>query len=374
MKQSLSFRLRISLLVFALVLAAFLLFFSIENFIWLSKVNNGNIFPNHFFIGRFLIAASFSILAGLGAYIFTNNFYESLRYLAHLIQYWERTLVPMDEKAITLYEDSEVTQIIGFFNKGIIANKQREEDRLIKSIELNNSNIADRLKPFLPRMELGGLNYLDVSVFPNHTSNPHSDFLNLIETESGYLGIIAGFEKTEILESIYKYKLQGIFYLMKGLYHAKEEEILLLVNEALKETKIDNLNLSLFFLSNHANHITYLHFQKTPLLLLSDSGLSPIYTEEIYYNFPTKEAVFLKAVFSKPSYFIAMSDRIHELLDTSPSALITEMEAEVFSKPKYKNSKELILQISLFLDGFGKSKGVKNILEYLTCIVIKKLG
>ena len=119
MKQSLSFRLRISLLVFALVLAAFLLFFSIENFIWLSKVNNGNIFPNHFFIGRFLIAASFSILAGLGAYIFTNNFYESLRYLAHLIQYWERTLVPMDEKAITLYEDSEVTQIIGFFNKGI---------------------------------------------------------------------------------------------------------------------------------------------------------------------------------------------------------------------------------------------------------------
>ena len=339
MKQSLSFRLRISLLVFALVLAAFLLFFSIENFIWLSKVNNGNIFPNHFFIGRFLIAASFSILAGLAAYIFTNNFYESLRYLAHLIQYWERTLVPMDEKAITLYEDSEVTQIIGFFNKGIIANKQREEDRLIKSIELNNSNIADRLKPFLPRMELGGLNYLDVSVFPNHTSNPHSDFLNLIETESGYLGIIAGFEKTEILESIYKYKLQGIFYLMKGLYHAKEEEILLLVNEALKETKIDNLNLSLFF--------------------------SPIYPEEIYYNFPTKEAVFLKAVFSKPSYFIAMSDRIHELLDTSPSALITEMEAEVFSKPKYKNSKELILQISLFLDGFGKSKGVKNILEYL---------
>ncbi|MBK8396972.1 MAG: hypothetical protein IPL26_17295 [Leptospiraceae bacterium] len=373
MKQNINFRLRFAILVFGLVFVSFLLFFSIENFIWLSKVN-GEVFPSHFFIGRLLIATSFSIISGLGAYVFTNNFYESLRYLAHLIQYWGRTLIPMDEKAITLYEDSEVTQIIGFFNKGIISNRQREEDRLVKSIELNNANIVDRLKPFLPQLELGGLANLDVSVFPSHTNNPHCDFLNVIETESGYLGIIAGFEKTEILESIYKHKLQGIFSLIKSLYYAKEEEILLQVNEAIKQTKIDNLNLSLFFVSNHANHISYLHFQKTPLLLLGDSGLDTIYTEEIYFNFNAKDVIFLKTVFTKPSYFILMSDRIHELLDTSPSSLVAELETEVFSKPRYKNSKELILQVSLFLDSYSREKGIKNLLEYLTCVVIKKIG
>ena len=71
MKQNISFRLRISLLVFGLVLAAFLFFFAIENFIWLSKIaeTNTEVFPRNFFLGRFLIATSFSVMAGLGAYV-----------------------------------------------------------------------------------------------------------------------------------------------------------------------------------------------------------------------------------------------------------------------------------------------------------------
>ncbi len=374
MKQNINFRLRISILVFCLVLAAFLFFFTIENFVWLGKISESNaeIFPRNFFIGRFLIASSFSILAGLGAYVFTNNFYESLRHLAHLIQYWSRTLTPIDENAITLYQDSEVTQIISFFHKGIIANKQREEDRLIKSIELNNTNIVERLKPYLPELELGGLKNLDVSVFPNYTNNPRCDFVNVIETENGYLCIVAGFENLEILESIYKYKLQGIFALIKGLYSAKEEEILSQVHNAIRQTQKEYLNLSLFYVSNTSNHISFTHNQKMPLLLLDDQGLSTTFSEDLYYDFNTKEPLLLKAVFSTPSYLIVFSDRIHEVLDISPTILVSELESEVFSKPKFKNSKDLIMQISLFLDGYGKSKGIKNALEHLACIVIKK--
>lgn len=376
MKQSISFRLRISILVFGLVLASFLFFFAIENFIWISNIKDpkGEVFPRNFFLGRFLIASSFSILAGLGSYVFTNNFYESLRHLSHLIQYWSKTLTPIDDNAIHLFQDSEVTQIISFFHKGIIANRQREEDRLIKSIELNNANIVDRLKPYLSEMELGGLNNLDASVFPNFTNNPRCDFVNIIETENGYLCILAGFEKLEILESIYKYKLQGILSLVKGMYFAKEEEILRNTMIAIQQAKIDNLNLSLFYVSNTSNHISYTLNQKTPLLLLTDQGLNTIYSEDIFYDFTKKEIIFLKAVFASPAYLIVLSDRIHELLDTTPNALVKELESEVFSKPKFKNSKELLLQISLFLDAFGRSKGIKNTLEYLACIVIKKNG
>ena len=375
MKQNISFRLRISLLVFGLVLAAFLFFFAIENFIWLSKIaeTNTEVFPRNFFLGRFLIATSFSVMAGLGAYVFTNNFYESIRHLAHLIQYWSRTLTPLDENAITLYQDSEVTQIISIFHKGIIANKQREEDRLIKSIELNNTNIVERLKPYLPELELGGLKNLDVSVFPNYTNNPRCDFVNVIETENGYLCLVAGFENLEILESIYKYKLQGIFALIKGLYNAKEEEILSQIHNAIKQTKKENLNLSLLYVSNTSNHISFTHNQKMPLLLLDDQGLSTTFSEDIYYDF-NAEPLLLKAVFSNPAYLILFSDRIHEVLDINPSILVSELESEVFSKPKFKNSKELIFQISLLIDGHGKSKGIKNTLEHLACIVIKKTG
>jgi|GEM_PF-1702897 Arg-Lys translocation region protein phosphatase len=376
MKQNISFRLRISLLVFGLVLAAFLFFFAIENFIWLGKISDTNpdIFPRNFFIGRFLIATSFSILAGLGSYVFTNNFYESLRHLAHLIQYWSKTLTPLDENAITLFQDSEVTQIISFFHKGIIANKQREEDRLIKSIELNNTNIVERLKPYLPELELGGLKNLDISVFPNYTNNPRCDFVNVIEMESGYLCVVAGFENLEILESIYKYKLQGIFALIKSLYHAKEEEVLLQVTNAIAQTKKENLNLSLLYVSNTSNHVSFTHNQKMPLLLLDDQGLSTTFSEDIHFDFTSKEPMLLKAVFASPSYLILFSDRIHEVLDVNPSQLVSELETEVFSKPKFKNSKELILQISLFIDGYGKSKGLKNALEHLACIVVKKTG
>ncbi len=376
MKQSIHFRFRISILVFCLVFLAFLLFFALENFLWLSKISEKNeeLFANSFFLGRFFIAISFSILSGLGAYVFSNNFYESLRHLSHLIQYWSKTLVPINEDAITLYKDSEVTQIISFFHKGIIANKQREEDRLVKSIELNNTNIVQRLKPYLPEMELGGLNNLDVSVFPNYTNNPRCDFVDVIELESGYLCVIAGFENLEILESIYKYKLQGIFAVVRALYHAKEEDVLMQVNKVIQQSKIDNLNLGLFFISNNSDHITYLNNQKTPFLMLGDQGLSIHYSEEMLYDFTTKETLFLKAVFVKPSYLIVLSDRIHELLNINPNNLVEYLESEVFTKPNFKNSKDLLLQISLHLDAYGKKQGIKNVLEYLVCIVIKKIG
>lgn len=374
MKQNISFRLRISVLVSGLVLFAFLFFFALENFIWLSKIsektNDG--LPRSFFLGRLLIATSFSVLAGLGAYIFMNNFYESLRHLSHLIQYWSRTLVPLNEDAITLYQDSEVTQIISFFHKGVIANRQREEDRIIKAVELNNTSIVERLKPFLPPIELTGLVNLDVSVFPNQTSNPRCDFVDVIEFDSGYLCVIAGFENLGILESIYKYKLQGIFSVVKALFHSKEDEILLQINQAIQKASIENLNLSLLFVPHSADHISYIHNQKMPILLLSDQGLDTIYTEEIYYNFGSKDTVFLKSVFVKPAYLILISDRIHELLDTSPSALVKDLDFEVFSKPKFKNSKDLLLQISLFIDAYGRSKNSTNLLEYLACVVIKK--
>ncbi|MBK9500808.1 MAG: hypothetical protein IPO06_15815 [Leptospiraceae bacterium] len=220
-----------------------------------------------------------------------------------MIQYWSRTLTPLDENAITLYQDSEVTQIISIFHKGIIANKQREEDRLIKSIELNNTNIVERLKPYLPELELGGLKNLDVSVFPNYTNNPRCDFVNVIETENGYLCLVAGFENLEILESIYKYKLQGIFALIKGLYNAKEEEILSQIHNAIKQTKKENLNLSLLYVSNTSNHISFTHNQKMPLLLLDDQGLSTTFSEDIYYDF-NAEPLLLKAVFSNTAYLI----------------------------------------------------------------------
>jgi Arg-Lys translocation region protein phosphatase len=212
-----------------------------------------------------------------------------------------------------------------------------------------------------------------VSVFPNYTNNPRCDFVNVIETENGYLCLVAGFENLEILESIYKYKLQGIFALIKGLYNAKEEEILSQIHNAIKQTKKENLNLSLLYVSNTSNHISFTHNQKMPLLLLDDQGLSTTFSEDIYYDF-NAEPLLLKAVFSNPAYLILFSDRIHEVLDINPSILVSELESEVFSKPKFKNSKELILQISLFIDGLGKSKGIKNTLEHLACIVIKKTG
>jgi Arg-Lys translocation region protein phosphatase len=87
------------------------------------------------------------------------------------------------------------------------------------------------------------------------TNNPRCDFVDVIETENGYLCVLAGFENLEILESIYKYRLLGIFSLVKGLYNAKEEEILLHVNNAIRKANIENLNLSLLYISNTSNHI-----------------------------------------------------------------------------------------------------------------------
>lgn len=374
MRQTLSFRLRVSILVFLLTLSAFLVFFLIENIIWLSKIEETNmeVFPRNFFWGRFLIAVSFSILTGLGAYVFTNNFYESLRHLSHLIQYWSKTLVPIEDKGISIYPDSEVTEVINIFHQGIIASKKREEDNLIKAIELNNSSIVERLKPYLPEFKIGDLQNLDVAVFPNHTNNPRCDFVTVIEFEQGYLCIMAGFETVEVLESIYKYKLQGIFSLAQGLYSAKEEEILFLVWNAIKATEKENLNLSVVFVSNTANHASFIQNQKTPILILNDGGLLTNVSEEIYFNFKQKDTTFSKTTLESPSYFIMISDRLHEFLDISPTELVANLESEVLSRPLFKTSKELMLRLSLYIDRLGKERNLANALEYLACIIIKK--
>ncbi len=364
-----NFRLNVSILSAILVFLSFTFFFIIEYFFWLSLFKDQLDF--NFYIGRVFISISFSFLSGLCIYIYANNFYESLRTLAHKIQVWGNTLEPPAESGVHLKLDPEIIEIEKYLLKAIESSQQKEKENLIRSLEKNNASIVENLKPFLKEIQLEGLDYLDVSVFPKTTNNLDYDFLDVIETEQGYILFLMGFEKTEILESIYKHKLTGITSTLGSLYNAKESEILIALEKILEENLYPNLRISLQFIPNTANHLDSLHFQKMPILEISDSGITIIRSDEI--NLPmNRKLKFHKSIFTSKSYLILISDKTQEALKISVNELIAVLEKEVFSKPIYSNSKELLYQISLLIEQLALQKNIKGILEMFYCIVVNK--
>jgi Arg-Lys translocation region protein phosphatase len=282
---------------------------------------------------------------------------------------WSRTLEVPTEKEIFLKYDPEVQNLEKYFLNAIESAKKREEEAILRNLEKNNSNIVEYLKPFLPETKLMGVDYLDISFFPIQTSDYDFDFISIIETEKGCICFLAGFENNEILESIYKYKLFGIITSLKTLYHSKEEEILNFLEKIIEENYFKKLRLSISYIPSTSHHISSIHFQKIPIIHLNDSGITYIQSNEIYLPEKVK---FHRAVLDSNSYIIIISDKIHERLELTIADFNSLLEKNIFERPSFRNSKELILEISQLLERLAEKKSIQNILLDFYCIVVKK--
>ncbi len=364
-----NFKLRVSIIAGLLVFLSFQAFYLIEYFYFFSSINF--MADENFHIGRFFISVSFSFLAGLLVYIYTNNFYNSLRDLSHKIQVWGNTLEKPVESISVLKKDPDIESLEKFLIRAIEENEKKVSEKFKRELEKNNTLIVESFKPFLPENKLGGIEFLDASIFPSSSHNFDYDLVQIVETEKGFIMLLTGFEKSEIFESIYKLKLKSICSTLENLFYFKEEEILKSLEKILEQNYFPNLRLSIHYVPNISSHLSSLHFQKMPMIILDDSGISLIRSDEI--NLPSGNNLkFHRSVFEQKTYLILISDHILDKLNISPKELILILEKEIFARPIFLNSKELIYQISVLMEKLGREKKLDNILDWFFAIVLLK--
>lgn len=364
-----NFKLRISIVAGLLVFLSFQAFYLIEYFYFFSSMSF--VADENFHIGRFFISVSFSFLTGLLVYVYANNFYDSLRDLSHKIQVWGNTLEKPIESVSLLKKDPDIESLEKFLIRAIEENDKKVSEKLKRELEKNNTLIVESFKPYLPENKLKGIEFLDASIFPSSSHNFDYDLVQIIETEKGFILLLTGFEKSEIFESIYKLRIKSICSTLENLFYFKEDEILKSLEKILEQNYFPNLRLSIHYVPNISSHLSSLHFQKMPMMILDDSGISLVRSDEIYL--PTNTNLkFHRSVFEQKSYLILISDHITEKLNISPKELILILEKEVFARPIFSNSKELIYQISILIEKLGKEKEQESVLEWLFAIVLFK--
>lgn len=373
MRDYISFRIKLTAVVFAATLLSFVLFLAVENYLWIRKVSSlfHSFFGFSFYAGRALIGVSLSILTALTVYIFSESFYNALRKFSHRIQHWSGSLSVIAPKELHYEGADEIGEMMLYMDNAILRHESATKEKIRKSIERNNLSIAQRLEPYTPAITIHGLDIMEISYFPKEILAPYCDYTDIIETPSGYICIMAGFEQYSILGSIFKHRLNSIIYMSKLNLPLPEEEIISRICSAVSTHPPENVSFSLFLVNGASNLVTYLHTAKTPALLISDRGITLIPAN--YHDYPKSTPEFTKTPLPAYAYLLLLSDRIHEYLDISVDQLLVELKERVLNKPGYASSRDLIKETSLLLESLAIAKDLNGILDIASLFVLRKI-
>lgn len=366
-----TFKNKISLFVFFTVFIFFLAFIVLENTLWLGAALQKGELTLPVTLGRFFIAISFSMLIGLATYLIANKFHTSIEYLSQLVNSSAENI--QNQEVLTKVPKNEIGKIIETFKNSYLQNKEQEDLIVQNVITMNNLQIMEDIQGLLFNINLKTIKNLDISVLPNKSQNPLCDYINVIETKNGCIIIMAGFPDANIVHSSYKFRIQGIMSMVENIAHFPEEKILKYIDQSIRKVKIEQLNLSIIYVSNNSDSVSYINYQQNPIYKITKSNIDLLMNHnKPHFDFSGKTSEYLTAELKNSSYLVLITDRILKPLRLTEDALFSELEKEVLSKYKYASSKELLVQIGKYIETLGKNRKHNNILDYMSIFVLNK--
>ncbi len=366
---------RIPAFVFAISLLTFIVFIVTEDLL-LSKANVNSI--GKIYAGKFFLALSLSSLSSLVSFVLIHTIQKSLRTLNHLITDWGQNPSDGDfhelEEVSEEIEDEEISEIARSFKIAILQNKEREDSMVKDLLTLNTEKTSNTLQSELFTFPLKPIKKLDISVLPVTSKNANCDFVGVVETSTGCLGIMAGFQTNDIQETSFKFRLHGILSLAEKATSVPSDEILSYIDSAVRKVKISHLNITVFTLDSSTGEFRTIQYQKNPVYLIRNDSIEVLKGNgEEFFNFERQVSQVKNSKLSKGDSIVLISDRILAPLNLDSKGLLQEIQKKQKPEAFYlKSSREITLSIAKNLDNMGKSLGIRSILEIISIIVVKK--
>jgi Arg-Lys translocation region protein phosphatase len=367
--NQLSFRVKISVLVFLTTFTFFMGFILLEDLLILRElIQKTEGWDGSRRLIRLVFAFCFSTLTAVITAFSFNIFYASLRNLIHFIQSWREDGSRED---IQITRNDEIGSLIRSLQIALYQEDERSEKKARKAIFQEKYYLTNHIQKHITTLPLKRIPGLDISLFPKNSRNPAQDYIQLVRTDQGCIGIIAGFDAAGVRENSFKASIHSIFRFIHNLPNKDGNGIFKSIAESLDNDSVGLLNLSLFHLESQTGEINYYIWQDCPILIWSEAGVREL-DKSPGKNLPDKPDLneSFHSQLEENEWLILLSDRILKTIHLTGSQFAKELNRRVFEVENVnaKNSREITLAIA---NHVSKRYG-KKALDKLGLICIKR--
>jgi len=374
MRNSKTFLLSSTFNAFILIFTFFVALIYIEDIYIFRQLEKTNEILPLIYIGRVFIALSFSLAMAVIIFLYTYSFTNQLKNFCMFISNtrFENYQDKMLTKKLAYNELIELRDTIVETYNNYLENESIDKNNHSSNLKID---LISKILPVVYNIRLNPIENLDVAVLPNKSEKSFSDLIEIVDTRNGCIVCMTGSPLDNLNSSIYKLKVKSTLLAMKSFSHLVEEELFHDVFRLVNEYITEKTNMFIAYISKNSNKLIYHKFQNKPSFLLKENStqlLSSIEEEYLDKKFSNTNPIGIE--FKVGEYLLILSDRLEMLNEFRNNELSDYLNKKLNSfERNIKTSKDLILNLITSLESWQKDNhGNGNILEYLTCIAIRK--
>ncbi len=374
MRNSKTFLLSSTFNAFILIFTFFVALIYIEDIYIFRQLEKTNEILPLIYMGRVFIALSFSLAMAVIIFLYTYNFTNQLKNFCILISNFrfENYQDKIITKKLAFTELIELRDTLVETYNNYLENESKDKNNHTSNLKID---LISKLLPVVYNIKLNPIENLDVAVLPNKSEKSFSDLIEIIETRNGCIVCMTGSPLDDLNSSIYKLKIKSTLLAMKSFSHLVEEELFHEIFRIVNEYITEKTNMFIAYISKNSNNLLYHKFQNMPVFLLKENSihlLSSIEEEYLDKQFFNTNPVGIE--FKVGEYLLILSERLESLNEFRNNELSDYLNKKLNSfERNVKTSKDLIISLIASLESWQKENhGNGNLLDYLTCIAIRK--
>lgn len=374
MRNSKTYLLSSTFNAFILIFTFFVALIYIEDIYIFRQLEKTNEILPLIYIGRVFIALSFSLAMAVIIFLYTYSFTNQLKNFCMFISNtrFENYQDKMLTKKLAYNELIELRDTLVETYNNYLENESIDKNNHSSNLKID---LISKILPVVYNIRLNPIENLDVAVLPNKSEKSFSDLIEIVDTRNGCIVCMTGSSLDNLNSSIYKLKVKSTLLAMKSFSHLVEEELFHDIFRLVNEYVTEKTNMFIAYISKNSNKLIYHKFQNKPSFLLKENSiqlLSSIEEEYLDKKFSNTNPIGIE--FKVGEYLLILSDRLEMLNEFRNNELSDYLNRKLNSfERNIKTSKDLILNLITSLESWQKDNhGNGNILEYLTCIAIRK--
>jgi Arg-Lys translocation region protein phosphatase len=294
-------------------------------------------------IFRIYLGFSFSVITAFMTYYAVNLFYSTIRNISLYLRNW----VEGEDDDFEYSEKSEVGKILRAVKLALFQKLEIIEEEFTRKLQDQKIDFIKKVHTRILEKKTPKVEYVDISLFPKHTTNPDSGLIGVYGGKSGAWGTLLHFRAPDIEEGITKVELHGAMTLSEKIDFPNPEDYIHSMNHLLQSIELPHLSGCLFGLNSEDGGLNYLLFQETPILILRD-GVVLRLESDIGSQYPNEEEIFPKVEYLSPlDQVLIISDQAFHSLDHDRDDFGDWLE-ESFSHKEYPTSRDLALDVVQF--------------------------
>lgn len=362
--RNLRIRVKIPIVIGLLSFILFLLHFSLTEFAFAHFQNPAGKNTLAFKLLGFYLSLVFSGLIGGFTYFVLGYIYNIFKHAATEIQ-------DLDIDSAEETDGSEEADFLLTLKRSLLQAQNSTSFQVEATKNQWEEGRSLLISKLMPDMELKKIPGWDISIFPSLVRSANSDYIQILRTADGFVGILAGFVETGITESAQKLFIHGLICTYQDSTE-KSIHVMEKIEAALHGLNLNNLKLSLFGLGEDKDKLHFLHFMDMPIFQFSNHGIQVIEgTGDDSWHSLHPHVFSIADDIAIQDFLVWGTDRALKEFSLTSFEIMEEF-VDYLLDLSPKTSREMLLAIAKKMTALGKERNLIHPMDNLSIMVVRR--